>query len=91
MSKWLRSLLISITAVALVAGGAVADPDRVGENGDPDRPEIAEPIDKTNGLIDSAGAGGGSSMNSSDQSTQVSDDWKILLQVYLKLIRIFAG
>ena len=86
MSKWFRGTVISFAACLLVAGAALAGPERLGdENGDPDRPEGTLPIDKLEVSVDSVDTARDASVTTRSET----NDFKILFRVYLKLFRIF--
>ena len=88
MSKWLRGIVISLAACLLLAGGALAGPNRLGdENGDPDRPEGTLPIDKLEVSVDSVDTARDAKVTA--RSERTSNEFKILFRVYLKLFRIF--
>ena len=90
MSRWFRGTVITLTACLLLAGSALAGPGKPGEdNGDPDRPEIAVPIDNltvSTGSVDSTG-----NASVTTRSERTSSEWKVLFRVYLNLFRIFIG
>jgi len=87
MSKWFRGVVISLAACLLLAGGALAGPDRLGdENGDPDRPEIAVPIDGLDVSVGSVDTARDASVTAG--SERVPSEFKILFRVYLKLFWI---
>jgi len=88
MSKWFRGILISFSLCLLVVGAAQAGPGKPGsENGDPDRPEIAHPIDKLEVSTGSVDAARGATVTA--RSERSPNELKVLFRVYLKLFRIF--
>jgi hypothetical protein len=88
MSKWFRGAVISCVVCLLLAGGALAGPTRIGDgNGDPDRPEIAVPVDRLSASTGSADSTRDASVTS--RTERAPSELEVLVRVYLKLFRIF--
>jgi hypothetical protein len=86
MNKLFRILVLAVAASGLLVTGALADPDR--ENGDPETPQITNPIPP----IELLGQGGTNLLGSAKQnSAKVSQPLALrVLRACFRVLRSFS-
>lgn len=80
MSKATRIALLGLLGVALVAGSASAGPG--GRNGDPDHPQIANPVGP---LYKAEQIGPGNASVSASSERPMPEMWQRVVRMYLRM------
>jgi hypothetical protein len=88
MTKLSRGMILGSVLALLIAGAAFAGPTRT--DGDPDRPQIAQPGGPDYKVMTRVSTHGRSE-TATEMSAQVAPEhWRTVLRAYLSMIRVFS-